>query len=219
MANFNLNDYVQVNERLELFRKDHPTWGLLSDLIIDDGNRIVLKATVTDDAGRIIANGFAEEVRGSTPVNRTSALENAETSAWGRALANLGYEVKKSIASRQEVARVQRMEQEPTQPPPPPPKELGSAKHVGTATEKAQEMGQKLSDIAAKRAQRIHIAAGQAGISEEKLRARIAQINHGEMSAKALNDTQATALLEEIAAYASRTAAATQEEAAADGAQ
>jgi hypothetical protein len=82
-------------------------------------------------------------------------------------------------------------------------------------------VGQKLSDIAVKRAQRIHISAGQAGISEEKLRARIAQINHGDVSAKALNDAQATALLKEIAEFATKKAMAQQQadQEMADGAQ
>lgn len=56
----------------------------------EKGSPIVVKATVRDEAGRVVATGHAEEIRGQGNVNQTSALENAETSAIGRALAALG---------------------------------------------------------------------------------------------------------------------------------
>lgn len=196
---FNLNDYIQVHERLELFRKDHPDWGLLTEITVDDGQRIVIRATITDQSGRFIATGHAEEVRGSSPVNRTSAVENAETSAWGRALANLGYEVKRGVASREEMEKVQRMQQQAPAP-------VGNTKPVGQVVQKVEGMAKAASEIAVKRAQRIHIAAKDAGIDEEKLRTRMAQINHGDTSAKALNDQQAQALLQEIAEFVRRKA-------------
>jgi hypothetical protein len=109
---FNLNDYVPVHERLAIFRDQHTDWGLLSEIVVDDGTRIVIRATVTDENGRAVANGHAEEVRGQGQVNRTSAMENAETSAWGRALAACGYEVKRGIASREEMSRANRDDSE-----------------------------------------------------------------------------------------------------------
>lgn len=102
---FNLDDYVPVNERLSLFRADHPTWGLICHLRFE-GSSILARAEVTDETGRIVAMGHAEEVRDQGLVNKTSAVENAETSAWGRALACLGYEVKRSVASREEMEKV-----------------------------------------------------------------------------------------------------------------
>lgn len=93
--------------------------------------------------------------------------------------------------------------QEPTQAK---PKQQGPVKPVGQAVQRVEEMAAKASEIAVKRAQRIMIAAGQAGIPEEKLRTRIAQINGGDRSSKALNDQQATALLKEIANYAAKKA-------------
>jgi hypothetical protein len=111
MPRFDPSDYVQVNERLELFRKEHPDWGLMSYLLHQDDSRVIVRAVVTNDLGREVASGLAEEVRDSSPVNKTSAVENCETSAWGRALANLGYEVKRSIASREEMEKVQRQEE------------------------------------------------------------------------------------------------------------
>lgn len=107
MPDFNLDEYVPVAERVALFRKDRPQWGLLSEVVADDGQRIRIRAWVTDETGLTVAVGHAEEVRGQGFVNRTSALENAETSAWGRALANLGYSVDRGIASREEMEQAQ----------------------------------------------------------------------------------------------------------------
>lgn len=104
---FNLDEYVTVNERLDAFRREHPDWGIETALKFVDA-AILAKATITDETGRVIATGHAEEIRGASPVNKTSAVENAETSAVGRALAFVGYEVKRGIASREEMAKVQR---------------------------------------------------------------------------------------------------------------
>ena len=85
------NDYTQVQQRLEAFRKHAGTsYTLDSDILINDGETILIKASIVDKEGRVIATGLAEELRGSSNVNKTSAIENCETSAWGRALANLG---------------------------------------------------------------------------------------------------------------------------------
>lgn len=106
---FDLDDYVPVAERVELFRADHPGWSLLSELLVDDGNRVLVRAKVETEKGRVMGTGHAEEIRNEGQVNRTSAIENAETSAWGRALACLGYGVKRGIASREEMAGAQRV--------------------------------------------------------------------------------------------------------------
>lgn len=104
---FDLSNYVPVADRLDKFRADHPTWGLTSSLLFHDEKRVVVRASISDESGREVASGHAEEVRGQGNVNRTSALENAETSAWGRALAALGYDVKGGIASQEEMTRAQ----------------------------------------------------------------------------------------------------------------
>jgi len=85
--------YTTVAVRVELARRHFGAIGIATDVIqwaTDNGQPIVVKATVTDEEGRVLATGHAEEVRGQGNVNRTSALENAETSAIGRALAALG---------------------------------------------------------------------------------------------------------------------------------
>jgi len=83
--------YTQVVHRMEAFRRIHGTdFGLDTEILVNDGKRVVIKAIITDKDGRSVGAGMAEEIRGQGMVNTTSALENAETSAIGRALASLG---------------------------------------------------------------------------------------------------------------------------------
>lgn len=83
--------YTQVVHRMEAFRTIFGTsCGVDSEVILDDGQRVVVKCVITDENGRVIGSGMAEEIRGQGNVNKTSALENCETSAIGRALASLG---------------------------------------------------------------------------------------------------------------------------------
>ena len=107
---FNPADYASVDERLPLFWKDCPRGRIVTELVVDDGTRIVMKASlfVTYEDHHPTTTGFAEEVRGSSMVNKTSALENCETSAVGRALANYQYQGGKKRASLEEVVKVYR---------------------------------------------------------------------------------------------------------------
>lgn len=115
MANFNLNDYETVDERLRRFKKDWPESQITTELVDQVGNvgatRWVVKASIWRDRGtdRPDATGYAFEVDGAGMANKTSALENGETSAIGRALANLGYSGNKR-ATREEMEKVQREE-------------------------------------------------------------------------------------------------------------
>ena len=65
---------------------------------------ITIKATIYDDKQNPIASGIAQEVKGSSFINKTSYVENCETSAWGRALANFGIGIDAAVASYNEVA-------------------------------------------------------------------------------------------------------------------
>jgi len=84
-------DYKTVAERVDEFRKDEKFngYGILTE-IINAADTVQIKAVIIDDKDRPVATGYAEEVRGSTNINKTSALENCETSAIGRALACIG---------------------------------------------------------------------------------------------------------------------------------
>jgi len=112
---FNPADYASVDERLPLFWKDCPRGRIVTELVVDDGTRIVMKASlfVTYEDHHPTTTGFAEEVRGSSMVNKTSALENCETSAVGRALANYQYQGGKKRASLEEIVKVYRQGEQP----------------------------------------------------------------------------------------------------------
>jgi hypothetical protein len=112
---FNPADYAEVAERLPLFWKDCPLGRINTEIITDDGTRIVMKATLWADISHTVptTTGFAEEVRGSSMVNKTSAIENCETSAIGRALANYQYQGSKKRASLEEMVKVYRQGEQP----------------------------------------------------------------------------------------------------------
>lgn len=94
--------YATVAHRLMSFRKLYPTGQILTTLECDDNEKVIMKSIIILD-GLEIATGWAEEVRGSSPINKTSALENCETSAIGRALAIAGFDTSGQIASAEEV--------------------------------------------------------------------------------------------------------------------
>ncbi len=89
IVNIHGKQYQTVAYRVGLFRDKHPDLSLITEVISRDDDVVVMKATISD-YGRIIATGHAEENRRSSQINKTSALENAETSAIGRALAAFG---------------------------------------------------------------------------------------------------------------------------------
>ena len=102
--------YTEVFVRVEAFRQAFGTeLGVDTSILVDDGKRVVVKATIISKEGLTVGSGLAEEIRGQGNVNKTSALENAETSAIGRALASLGLHGG-SYASANEIAAVQRKE-------------------------------------------------------------------------------------------------------------
>lgn len=95
--------YVLVNERIKAFRVEYPAWSLESEVIELTNERCVIRAVIKDENGVVRATGIAYEEAGSTYINKTSYVENCETSAWGRALGNLGIGIDTSIASAEEV--------------------------------------------------------------------------------------------------------------------
>lgn len=120
MANFNLNDYETVEERLRRFKADYPDSRITTQLIEAVGNPGSTRWTVqafiwktgdnrSNEHDRPDATGLAMELDGVGMANKTSALENCETSAIGRALANLNYTGNKR-ATREEMEKVQREE-------------------------------------------------------------------------------------------------------------
>jgi hypothetical protein len=107
---FNLDDYEPVASRLDRFLKAHPDARVITDLVHYLSDIAVFKAELWLD-GEIIATGWAEEIRGQGNVNKTSHLENCETGAVGRALANAGLSGSDFTKrpSREEMGKVVRM--------------------------------------------------------------------------------------------------------------
>ena len=101
-----LKDYIEVNVRIMKFYEKYPEGRILTEIVKWENEVIVMKATAYRDEKDIpAATGYAYEKEGSSFINKTSALENCETSAVGRCLAILGFEIKKSVASSEEVAK------------------------------------------------------------------------------------------------------------------
>jgi len=106
---FNLDDYETVEERLIKFWKEHPDGRIDTKLVEASATRFIVQAYIyrTEADQHPWASGLAEETISGRGVNATSALENCETSALGRALASAGYATKGKRPSREEMAKVQ----------------------------------------------------------------------------------------------------------------
>lgn len=96
--------YAEVNQRIKAFRMVHPD-GCIHTLMISNENGVcVFRATIQDGEGRELGTGTAYEKESSSYINKTSYIENCETSAVGRALGMCGFGIDTSVASYEEVA-------------------------------------------------------------------------------------------------------------------
>lgn len=97
--------YYMVKDRIREFRNDHPQWPLITKLERMENGQVVFSARISDDTGKEIATGWAWESVQNGYINKYSAVENCETSAIGRALANLGYGTDGAYASYEEMQK------------------------------------------------------------------------------------------------------------------
>ena len=125
-VNIKGKEYVEVNTRVKEFRSNeiYKGFSLVSEIIDLSNGVVTFKATVLNDKGVVVATGHAQEKESSSFINKTSFIENCETSAWGRALGNLGIGIDTSIASCEEVQNaIENADQEkPVKTPPAKPK-------------------------------------------------------------------------------------------------
>ena len=109
-------DYIPVNERIKHFRANYPQHRLISSIVELSEGRCVFKAEIWD-GDMLVATGHAYELDGSSYINKTSYLENCETSAWGRALGCFGIGLDTSVASAEEVQNAQLNQGKPSPTP------------------------------------------------------------------------------------------------------
>ena len=106
-------DYAPVSERVRAFRSIYPNGGITTQIISQTETDVIIKATVYDERGEVVATGHASENKNASNINRNGAmLENAETSAVGRALGFLGIGTKNGIATAEEVTRANKIKDE-----------------------------------------------------------------------------------------------------------
>ena len=119
-TNIRGKQYVEVNERIKFFRQEeeYKNWTISTDFTIMDDDKCVCKAIIADTSQRVISVGHAHEDRAGSAINKTSYVENCETSAIGRALAMMGIGIDTSIASANEVTEaIAKQEAKPTKTP------------------------------------------------------------------------------------------------------
>ena len=105
-TNIKGKEYAEVNQRVKAFRTLYPEGFITTEILCREGGLCIIKATVghyADGKSVILATGTAYEKEGSSQINRTSYIENCETSAVGRALGMAGVGIDTSIASADEM--------------------------------------------------------------------------------------------------------------------
>ena len=126
-TNIRGKQYVEVNERIKFFRQEeqYKGWSITTSIENMTDTDVIMRTVIRDAENKAIATGFAQEVKGSSNINKTSHIENCETSAVGRALAMLGIGIDTSIASANEVETAIAQSEQPrdTKPSSPAKKE------------------------------------------------------------------------------------------------
>ena len=105
-TNIKGKEYAEVNQRVKAFRTLYPEGFITTEILCREGGLCIIKATVghyADGKSVILATGTAYEKEGSSQINRTSYIENCETSAVGRALGMAGFGIDTSIAGADEM--------------------------------------------------------------------------------------------------------------------
>ena len=108
--------YAEVNQRIKAFRMVYPQGFITTEMVSNEGGVCIFRATVgyVENLDRVIlGTGTAYEKEGSTFINETSYIENAETSSVGRALGMEGFGIDVSVASAEEVLNAMENQKKP----------------------------------------------------------------------------------------------------------
>ena len=119
-VNIKGKDYVEVHTRIKYFRENYPEGCIQTEILKDENGRCTMKAMVFD-GDRLLATGHAFEDESAGYINKTSYIENCETSAIGRALGILGIGIEGSVASAEEVDMAIAKQETKTAPDSPAP--------------------------------------------------------------------------------------------------
>ena len=95
--------YMEVNQRIKAYRMLYPTGSITTSMISNENGVCIFKCNVHDESGRLLSTGTAYERENSSFINKTSYIENCESSAIGRALGIAGFGIDTSVASFEEV--------------------------------------------------------------------------------------------------------------------
>lgn len=133
-------EYAQVNERVKAFRMVHPLGTIQTKIIALENGVVTMQTEILDEDGRLLATGYAQEKETSSFINKTSFIENCETSAVGRALGMCGFGIDTSICSAEELQNAMKNQGET----------------LDDLMKKAIEERRKLAELYAKLGQDIH---------------------------------------------------------------
>ena len=112
-TNIKGKEYAEVNQRIRAFRMIHPDGKIITEILSNTEGICLIKATICDKEGSILGTGHAYEKENSSFINKTSYIENCETSAVGRALGMCGIGIDSSVASYEEVVNAIVQQSEP----------------------------------------------------------------------------------------------------------
>lgn len=143
-TNIRGKQYVEVNERIKFFRQEeqYKNWAINTEFPMLTTDEALCRCTITDRDGMVVAVGHAHEVKAASNINKTSYVENCETSAVGRALAMLGIGIDASIASANEVeTAIEQQEEKPA------PKKRTTKKAPAKKAEPKKEEAAPVEDI------------------------------------------------------------------------
>ncbi len=135
-------DYAEVNQRIKAFRMVYPEGTINTEIISLENGVCTMKSTAMNE-GKILGTGFAQEKEGSTFINKTSYIENCETSAVGRALGMCGFGIDTSVCSAEELQNALNNQNKP-ETKSKPKIEYATEKQIAKLTKEYQGKREKL---------------------------------------------------------------------------